>query len=215
LTLLTYKGFASAVNSQATLTGKLNVVFQAVVPMQFVYDANLRQYYKVVFAVPDIVSLFTVQNQPLGQLPGPPAPSPGACNVNSRCAQVMSGQCEQDTGYTCEACLGAKSSTLIAGTCPLNPVDLMSAVSCYCHGKCGLSDRCLQWMNKVCKPGVGCHLCLTVNIADLLLIGGCGPLTSLVSQSCYCDGDSGSSDSPLLFEDIEDDPDFDEAPIVA
>lgn len=43
-------------------------------------------------------------------------------------------------------------------------------------------------MNEYCPPGPGCKLCLTVNIGFLMLFAGCGPLTELWSQQCYCSG---------------------------
>jgi hypothetical protein len=122
---------------------------------------------------------------------GNAAPRPeGNCSASADCHKAMSDVCSEDGGWPCETCLALHGPHLTGSGCSTDPLELASSSNCFCHGKCGVSSHCLSHMEKICQAGKGpiCNLCLTTHMADMLLIGGCGPIEALVTQACYCYG---------------------------
>jgi hypothetical protein len=123
-----------------------------------------------------------------------PARPKGDCSSSDDCQKAMNDHCSEDGGWACETCLALHTAHLSGNGCSTDPLELASSSDCFCHGKCGVTSHCLSHMEKICKPGKGpiCDLCLTAHIADMMLIGGCGPIKSLTTQKCYCYGGFGA-----------------------
>lgn len=129
--------------------------------------------------------------------PAPAREDEGVCTRAEDCHAAMHDVCKEDGGLTCQLCLAAETEHLTKNGCSTDPLELAADNECYCHGTCGVTSHCLHHMEKICphRRGPLCDLCITTHMADMLLIGGCGPLRSLSSQACYCYGGNITEDA--------------------
>jgi len=119
-----------------------------------------------------------------------PAREEGICHITDDCHAAMSEVCEEDGGASCGVCLALNRQHMKKNGCSSDPLELHHSSNCFCGGECGVSSHCFNHMTHICRPSRGplCDLCITTHMADMMLIGGCGPVKSLVTQGCYCYG---------------------------
>jgi hypothetical protein len=119
-----------------------------------------------------------------------PAREEGICSISDDCHSTMSEVCVEDGGSSCSVCLALNTQHLMQNGCSSDPLQLAHVSNCFCGGECGVSSHCFTHMTHICRPSLGpwCDVCIDAHMADMMLIGGCGPLKSLATQMCYCYG---------------------------
>jgi len=180
-------------------------LFQFFLPLRFVYDPMTDTYYKILLGAPgEVVLIFFVNFQSIGELPAPPGTT---CDVSSSCVDAMAAYADYGLGLQCKEALGGKSGELVAGGCAADASARAQEVDCFCGSQCYVeSSACLQEMSTHCDRGggAGCKACMIFAFPQISLFGPCdsswgaNALISLsAARACFCDAEQwtpGSSD---------------------